>query len=107
MFGFKKKKPKNDEVLSKMDGREIKYVTRRVRDEDGNAREEILGKSGRVVVIDGEIRVMCGAVDVFRCMAEDATYYILMSGNGMTVSGVNSIDGVHMDIIVYYTYYRK
>lgn len=107
MFKFLKKKPKNDEVLAKMDGRQIKYVTRRVRDADGNPKEEILGKSGRIVYIDGEIRVMCGAVDVFRCMAEDATYFILMSGNGMTVSGVNTIDGVQMDIIVYFTYYRK
>lgn len=107
MFGFKKKKPKNEDALSKMDGRQIKYVTRRVRDENGNPKEEILGKAGRIVVIDGEIRVMCGATDVFRCMAKDADYYILMSGNGMTVSGVNSIDGVYMDIIVYYTYYRK
>ena len=107
MFSYFKKKPKNDEVLAKMDGRQIKYVTRRVRDADGNSKEEILGKSGRIVYIDGEIRVMCGANDVFRCMAEDATYFILMSGNGMTVSGVNSIDGVQMDIIVYFTYYRK
>lgn len=107
MFFFKKKKPKNDEVLSKMDGRQVKYVTRRVRDENGNPKEDILGKSGRVVVIDGEIRVMCGAEDVFRCMAEDAEYYILMSGNGMTVKGVNSINGEQMDITVYYTYYRK
>lgn len=107
MFGFKKKKPKNDEVLQKMDGRQIKYVTQRVRDEDGNSKELILGKTGRVVVIDGEIRIMCGAEDVFRCMASEAEYYILMSGNGMTVSGVNSLSGVKMDITVYYTYYRK
>ncbi len=107
MFNFFKKKPKNEEVLAKMDGREVKYVTQRVRDEDGNAKEIILGKSGRVAVINGEIRVMCGAEDVFRCMAEDAIYFILMSGNGMTVSGVNSINGEHMDLTVYYTYYRK
>lgn len=107
MFLFKKKKPKNDEVLSKMDGREVKYVTRRYHDENGNPKEEILGKAGRVAVIDGEIRVMCGATDVFRCMAADAEYYILMSGNGMTVKGVNSINGENMDITVYYTYYRK
>jgi len=40
-------------------------------------------------------------------MAENASYYMLLSGDGMTVSGVNSIDGEQMDIIVYYTYYRK
>lgn len=110
MFGFKSKKKKQDcqeELLAKMDGREIKYVTRRVRDNDGNVKEMILGKSGRIVVIDREIRVMCGAEDVFRCMADNASYYMLLSGDGMTVSGVNSIDGEQMDIIVYYTYYRK
>ncbi len=107
MFNFKRKKPKNEDVLAKMDGREIKYVTRRVRDEDGNVKELILGKAGRIVVIENEIRVMCGEKDVFRCMAENATYYTLLSGDGITVSGVNSIDGTQMDIIVYYTYYRK
>jgi len=94
-------------LLSKMDGREIKYVTRRIRDEEGNVKEVILGKTGRVVVIDGEIRVMCGTTDVFRCMAADASYYMLLSGDGMTISGVNSIDGEKIDITVFYTYYRK
>ena len=90
-----------------MDGREVKYVTRRVRDDDGNVKEEIMGKRGRIVAIDGEIRVLCGEVDVFRCMAEEASYYVLLSGNGITVSGVNSINGKYEDIVVYYTYYRK
>ena len=108
MFGFKrKKKDTEDYTLKQMDGREIKYVTRRIRDNDGNSKEMILGKSGRIVVLDGEIRIMCGEKDVFRCKAEDATYYTLLSGDGITVSGVNSIDGEQMDMIVYYTYYRK
>lgn len=108
MFGFfKKKKDENLNVLAQMDGREIKYVTRRVRDENGNAKETIFGKSGRIVVIDGEIRIMCGETDVFRCKAEDAVYYMLLSGDGITVSGVNLINNEKMDIIVYYTYYRK
>lgn len=107
MFGFGRKKQKQDPVLKEMDGREIKYVTRRIHTPQGEVKETILGKSGRIVVIDGEIRVMCGETDVFRCMAEDAEYYILMSGNGITVSGVNTINGERMDIIVYYVYHRK
>ena len=107
MFGFfKKKKPQNP-VLYEMDGRQIKYVTKRTRKPDGNVTEEILGKSGRIVVIDGEIRVMCGETDVFKCMADDAKYFTLLSGDGITVSGVNSINGENMDIVVYYSYYRK
>lgn len=105
MLWFKKKK--EDSVLKQMDGREIKYVTRRIRQPDGNVKEEILGKTGRMVVIDGEIRVMCGETDVFRCMAENATYFDLLSGAGVTISGVNTIDNENMDIIVYYTYHRK
>ncbi len=105
MFWFKKKK--EDSVLRQMDGREIKYVTRRVRLPDGNVKEEILGKTGRMVVLDGEIRVMCAETDVFRCMAENATYFDLLSGAGVTISGINTIDGEKMDIIVYYTYHRK
>ncbi|MBR4073674.1 MAG: hypothetical protein IKK24_07000 [Clostridia bacterium] len=107
MFGFfKKKKPQNP-TLYQMDGRQIKYVTKRTRKADGSVSEEILGKTGRIVVIDGEIRVMCGETDVFKCMAEDASYYTLLSGDGITVSGINSINGEKMDIVVYYTYHRK
>lgn len=105
MFLFKRKKV--DTVLRQMDGREVKYVTKRVRLNDGNVKEEILGKMGRIVVIDGEIRVMCGETDVFRCMAENATYFDLLSGAGVTVSGINTIDNEQMDIVVYYTYHRK
>ena len=106
MFDFLKKK-KEDPVYKAMDGREIKYVTKRVRDEDGNVKEEILGKKGRIVAINGEIRIMCGATDVFLCPAESAEYYNLLSGDGITVSGVNSITGEKEDLTVYYTYYRK
>ena len=106
MFGFKRK-AKNEDVLRQMDGREIKYVTQRIRQADGTVKESILGKRGRIVVIDDEIRVMCDAKDVFCCNTADATYYTLLSGDGITVSGVNSVNGEQMDIIVYYTYYRK
>ena len=104
---FKKNKKSNDAVLKQMDGREIKYVTKRTRDEDGNVKELILGKEGRIVLIDGEIRVMCGETDVFKCLAENASYFVLLSGDGITVSGVNTINGEKMDIIVYYKYHRK
>lgn len=108
MFGFKsKKKDPNADVLRQMDGREIKYVTQRVKNANGEVREVILGKQGRIVVVDGEIRVMCGATDVFKCKVDDATYYMLLSGDGITVSGVNTLNGQQMDIIVFYKYHRK
>ena len=90
-----------------MDGREIKYVTQRIRTPQGEVKEQILGKSGRIILIGDEIRVMCGETDVFRCNAQDCNYYMLLSGDGITVSGVNAINGIKMDIIVYYKYHRK
>lgn len=107
MFGFFKKKNPNEDVLRQMDGREIKYVTQRIRTPQGEVKEQILGKSGRIVLIENEIRVMCGETDVFRCNVEDCSYYMLLSGDGITVSGVNAINGIKMDIIVYYKYHRK
>ena len=50
---------------------------------------------------------MCGETDVFRCKVADCSYYMLLSGDGITVSGVNTINGIKMDIIVYYKYHRK
>ncbi len=108
MFDFlRKKKDPCSDVLRQMDGREIKYVTRRIREADESVKEVILGKEGRIVIIENEIRVMCGATDVFKCKIQDATYYMLLSGDGITVTGVDSITNEQMDIIVYYKYHRK
>lgn len=107
MFNLFKRKNPQDTVLKEMDGRQIKYVTKRTVMPDGNVKEEILGKNGRIALIDGEIRVMCGEADVFRCMAENAKYFTLLSGDGITVSGINSLNDEKMDIIVHYTYHRK
>ena len=105
MIKFLKKK-KSDTVLEAMDGREIKYVTKRIKEGD-TVKEEIMGKRGRIAAIDGEIRIMCGEKDVFRCVCENAEYYNLLSGDGITVSEINSITNKKEDLTVYYTYYRK
>ncbi len=107
MFGFLKKKNPNADVLRQMDGREIKYVTQRIRTDSGEVKEQILGKAGRIVLLDDKIRVMCGETDVFRCDVDNCTYYMLLSGDGITVSGINSINNTEMDIVVYYKYHRK
>ena len=67
-----------------MDGREIKYVTKRTRTDNGDIKEVILGKTGRIVIIEDEIRIMCGTTDVFRCDIENATSFMLLSGDGIT-----------------------
>lgn len=106
MFG-RRKKIVNEDVLRQMDGREIKYVTRRTRTPDGEIKELILGKSGRIVVIEDEIRIMCGTEDVFKCDVADSEYSLMQSGDGLVVSGVNKLDGEEMSLYVFYKYYRK
>lgn len=105
MFSFFKRKKKNP-VLLEMDGREVKYVTRRSYKENGSPEEEIIGQSGRIVLIDDEIRILCGEIDVFKGMEENCEYFRLMSGNGITVQGFNSIIQSQDNITVYYKYHR-
>lgn len=102
-----KKKNTNDALLKTFDGREVKYVTKRVVHTDGNVTYDIVGKSGRIAVIDDNIRIICGEVDVFNCKIANAKYYLLMSGDGVTVEGENTVTGDYDVITAYYTYYRK
>ena len=105
MFGFFKTKKKNP-VIYEMDGRQVKYVTRRYYKDNGTPEEEIIGKEGRIVCIDGEIRILCGETDVFKGMEENCEYFKLLSGNGITVSGYNNVIQKQDSITVYYKYHR-
>ena len=106
-MGLFKKKNKNDTLLKTFDGRELKYVTKRVVRNDGTVNYDIIGKMGRIAVVDDYIRVICGEIDVFTCPVADSKYYLLMSGDGVTVEGQNIVTGEYDTITAYYTYYRK
>ena len=103
----KRKKIKENPALREMDGREVKYVTRMYRDESGEQKSVIVGKAGRIVLIDDEIRVLCGEEDVFRGKMDDCEYFIHMSGDGITVKGPNTVIGADDHIMIFYKYYRK
>lgn len=102
-----KKKIKNDTLLKTFDGREVKYVTKRVAHSNGTVTYDIVGKLGRIAVIDDNIRIICGETDVFNCKISNSKYYLLMSGDGVTVEGENTVTGDYDVITAYYTYYRK
>ena len=70
-------------------------------------KSSIVGKAGRIVLIDNEIRVLCGEVDVFRCDMNNCEYFIHMSGDGITVKGPNTVTGEDDHIMIFYKYYRK
>ena len=106
-MGLFKKKNKNEQLLRTFDGREVKYVTKRVERDDGTINYDIIGKAGRIAVVDDNIRIICGVIDVFVCPVNDSKYYLLMSGDGVTVEGHNSVTGKYDVVTAYYTYYRK
>ena len=106
-MGLFKKKNKNEQLLKTFDGREVKYVTKRVVRDDGTVNYDIIGKMGRIAVVADNIRVICGEIDVFTCPVAESKYYLLMSGDGVTVEGQNLVSGEYDTITAYYTYYRK
>ncbi len=106
-MGLFKKKNKNEELLKTFDGREVKYVTKRNVHDDGTVTYDIVGKAGRIAVVGENIRVICGEIDVFTCSVQDSKYYLLMSGDGVTVEGQNQVSGNYDTVTAYYTYYRK
>lgn len=106
-MGLFKRKHKNEDLLKTFDGRELKYVTKRNPKGDGTVSNDIIGKAGRIAVIGDNISIICGVEDVFKCKIDNCKYYLLMSGDGVTVEGENTVSGEYDTITAYYTYYRK
>mgnify|MGYP003305670115 CR=1 FL=1 len=75
--------------------------------DNGTVTYDIIGKAGRIAVVDDKIRIICGVIDVFVCPVVDSKYYLLMSGDGVTVEGQNTVSGNYDTVTAYYTYYRK
>ncbi len=98
---FSKKSRTQKAVLKTFNGRQINSITRRVYSESG-VSETIVGKNGRIAVVEGNIHIICGTDDVFLCPVEKAQCNLLMSGNGATVEGENIITGEFDRLIVYY-----
>ena len=106
-MGLFRKRNKNESLLKTFDGREVKYVTLRNRHDDGTVTYDIIGKAGRIAAIGDEIRVICGEIDVFRGKEENPKYFLLMSGDGVTIEGENAVTGNYDSVTAYYSYYRK
>lgn len=102
MWFFKKKTDSNKAAIKSFTGRNLQYVSKRVETEDG-VRDIIVGKGGRIAVHDNEIKIICGTESVFTCPVAKAKCNILLSGNGATVEGENSLSGEYEKIIVHYS----
>lgn len=108
LFSRKNKKTLETDpaLLAKLDGKLIRYVTRRGMDEKGNPTETVLGKEGRIAFHQETIAVSCGGTDVFRCPLEVAKCGELMSLEGVVISGPNELTGGPDTVVAYYKYYR-
>ena len=107
MLKLFKKKNKNTALLRIFDGRTVKYITKRRVDDSGTVNHDIISKTGRIVLIDNEIRIIDGEKDIFIQSAEQTVYYMLLSGDGVTIEGINKLTDINESYTVYFSYYRK
>ncbi len=106
----RKQKPSDtsggDPLLQKIDGKELAYVTERIRDDSGTVTERVLGKIGRINARPDIITVVCNGTPVFACDTFTAEYGELMSLAGVIIKGVDRDSGKERTVVAYYQYYR-
>lgn len=83
-------------------GQLIRYVTER---RDGN--DDVVGRGGNLSVRNNELIVFSSSDIIFRGNIDELQISTLMSGDGVVISGYNSVDGREREIIAYYVYHRK
>ncbi len=113
MFSFFRRKHKptdnsgGDPLLQKMDGKELAYVTERVRDDSGTVTERVLGKIGRLNARSDIITIVCDGKPVFSCDTNGAEYGELMSLAGVIIKGIDRDSGDFRTVVAYYQYWNK
>ena len=79
-------------------------IDRQGRVEDGSTTtEQVIGKTGRINVMQDRIVVMCDGREVFRCLLSETTVGELLSLGGVVLSGVNALTGEPDTVVAYYT----
>jgi hypothetical protein len=102
---FKKKIDRETKLfLTQIDGKLIEYCSER---DKGTYIETVLGKSGRINVIDNEVVILCEAHEVFRCDISSLQGGEFLSHEGVTLSAIDKTTGDRRSIMAYYKYYRK
>ena len=84
-------------------GQPVKYITER-RDEN----DDVVGRGGHITVHGEDLILDSGTDTLFRCPVAEVTCAMLMSGDGVIVSGPNALqDGLFRTFTVHFVYYRK
>lgn len=100
--GSKKSGSMADEALRRLDGRLLKYAVRRELDENGSPIEVVLGKGGRLMVLEDRVIVMADGKEVFSAPLDTVKSGELMSLDGIVLSGQDSVTGGFATVVGFY-----
>ena len=91
------------ERAKSLHGQPVKYVTERRND-----NEDVIGRGG-ALAIHGDTFIVDSSGDrIFVCKIAELEASMLMSGDGVIISGPNLLeDGKMRTITVHFVYYRK
>lgn len=91
------------ERARELHGQPVKYVTEHV-----NGNEDVIGRGGALAVHEDTFIVDSSGERLFVCEIKNLNTSMLMSGDGVIISGPNMLeDGRVRTITVHFVYYRK
>lgn len=91
------------ERAKELHGKPVKYVTER-----RNNNEDVIGRGGALAVHGDTFIVDSSGERLFVCNISDLDASMLMSGDGVVITGPNLLDeGRIHTITVHFVYYRK
>lgn len=91
------------EKAKELHGQVVKYVTERRED-----NEDVIGRGGAMAMHGDTFIVDASGERIFVCNISELDTAMLMSGDGVILSGPNLLEnGKHREIIVHFVYYRK
>lgn len=103
LFGRKKENRQRMQQLLALHGQAIRYVTER---RDGN--DDVVGRGGSLSVKDGEFLIFASADIIFRAKLSTVTSSMLLSGDGVVLTGNDlTRGGEERSVIAYFVYHRK
>src|SRR5690242_3857132 len=105
---FKSKKAKeqkeNEERLRRINGFEVRYVTKR---DTGHYGESIIGKDCVIHIIKNVFTILCDKESIFTHSLEGLQGSELMSLDGIILNYTDEKTKEEVEVIAYYKYHRK
>jgi len=102
-FGSAREEKAARKRAESLHGLPVRYVTERV---DGN--DDVVSHGGHIAVADGEFIIDSDKDTLFRCSLDDVKTAMLMSGDGVIISGPNTLEnGKQRCYTVHFVYHRK